>query len=155
MSRTVCVHAVIAFHGNKRVFGAHQKHALILISRFAQNDMEQSCGISQTLSQFAISSTAYHQKPPKDLHGKKRKPKILDKEATLQKYQIMISFFGRSSLSDRWLTRCDVLTQWNSESVNNHFIPGHQPEMPDSVKFLLRDATYLGFHTDCLLKSID
>ena len=34
-------------------------------------------------------------------------------------------------------------------------LPGHQPEMPDSVKLLLRDATYLGFHTDCLLKSID
>ena len=35
------------------------------------------------------------------------------------------------------------------------YLPGHQPEMPDSVKLLLRDATYLGFHTDCLLKSID
>ena len=35
------------------------------------------------------------------------------------------------------------------------YIPGHQPEMPDSVKLLPRDATYLGFHTDCLLKSID
>ena len=29
-------------------------------------------------------------------------------------------------------------------------IPGHQPEMPDSVKLLLRDAKYLGIHTDCL-----
>ena len=27
--------------------------------------------------------------------------------------------------------------------------------MPDSVKLLLRDATYLGFHTDCPLKSIE
>ena len=27
--------------------------------------------------------------------------------------------------------------------------------MPDSVKLLLGDATYPGFHTDCLLKSID
>ena len=34
-------------------------------------------------------------------------------------------------------------------------IQGHQPEMPDSVMLLLRDATYFGFHTDCLLKSID
>ena len=34
-------------------------------------------------------------------------------------------------------------------------LPGHQPKLPDSVKLLLRDATYLGFHTDCLFKSID
>jgi len=34
-------------------------------------------------------------------------------------------------------------------------IPGHQPEMPDCVKLLLRDAIILGFLTDCLLKSID
>ena len=27
--------------------------------------------------------------------------------------------------------------------------------MPDSIKLLLRDAIYLGFHTDCLWKSID
>ena len=40
-------------------------------------------------------------------------------------------------------------------NVRTREIPGHQPEMPDSVKLLPRDATYLGFHTDCLLKSID
>ena len=34
-------------------------------------------------------------------------------------------------------------------------IPGHQLEMPDSVNLLLKDASYLGFHTDCVLKSID
>ena len=34
-------------------------------------------------------------------------------------------------------------------------VPGFQPEMADYVKLLLRDAMYLRFHTDCLLKSID
>ena len=34
-------------------------------------------------------------------------------------------------------------------------VPGHQPEMQDNVKLLLWDATYHGFHTNCLLKSID
>ena len=29
-------------------------------------------------------------------------------------------------------------------------LPGLQPEMPDSVKLLLRDAKYLGIHTDSL-----
>ena len=39
--------------------------------------------------------------------------------------------------------------------VMHPVVQGHQPEMPDSVKLLLGDATYLGFHTDCVLKSID
>ena len=34
-------------------------------------------------------------------------------------------------------------------------VPGLQPEMPDSVKLLLRDAKYLGIHTDSLWKSIN
>ena len=29
---------------------------------------------------------------------------------------------------------------------NEPHIPGHQPQMPDSVKLLCRVATYLGFH---------
>ena len=34
-------------------------------------------------------------------------------------------------------------------------IPGHQPEMPDSVKLLLRDAIDLEILLGFLLKSID
>ena len=43
--------------------------------------------------------------------------------------------------------------QVHSLPLHSHatWLPGHQPEMPDTVKLLLTDASYYGFHTLCLL----
>ena len=39
--------------------------------------------------------------------------------------------------------------------IDNFYLQGFQPEMPDSVKLLLRDAMDLEFLLGFLLKSID
>ena len=69
---------------------------------------------------------------------------------------VLFSKWGANQLSSVRLqhTKIDIERKYMNIQKAPH-IPGHQPEMPDSVKLLLRDVTYLGFHTDCLLKSID
>ena len=56
--------------------------------------------------------------------------------------------------SERWflMMMFNFRLKCKKEWFSVFTIPGHQPEMVDYVKFLLRDAIYLEFFTNCLLK---